>query len=573
METVLFLLVIAAVTAVFLWLWRSLGDEWPPETPEEGEALAEATTIRSEAIPPVEAASPVSESRTGASAVPLEAPATPLVPMAMPVEVETPVAAPEIETSVPSQEEAPLAEIPDVPARRVATPLLVGGLLLLVATQLTLRATPVEERSGLFLLTLLGGIVMLLGVQTFMRGRVPGWLSGILDRIAAFLRVDQGQAVMLLLSLPFAWLGRLAAGDGLLAYQPVVAVLSWLLAIALAIAGSVSRETSAAAPRRSFDRWDWLLMGGLFVVALILRGVATAQFPNTFSGDEGSAGLFGVMLLNGQVNNPFTVGWFSFPSLYFAVQSIAIGLGGQTVEAVRVTSAIAGALSVIAVYALARSMFDRTTAVLAAAYLAASHYHIHMSRIALNNVWDGLFGTLAILGLWAGWKTGRRSAFILSGLALGIGQYFYVAIRMLPVIFLIWSAVAWWRQRAQFRLRLPGLVVAALIALVVFLPLGLFFAEKPDEFQAPLNRVTIFGDWLEGELSRGDRSTAEIIADQALAEPWASRMNRCVSSTTRLTLVVGRRSNAVSVGHPVGLAELRPALFAPDAAVTGRDCR
>ncbi len=162
-------------------------------------------------------------------------------------------------------------------------------------------------------------------------------------------------------------------------------------------------------------------------------------------------------------------------------------------------------------------MFDRTTAVLAAAYLAASHYHIHMSRIALNNVWDGLFGTLAILGLWAGWKTGRRGAFILCGLALGFGQYFYVAIRALPIVFLLWSAVAWWRQRDLFRQRLPGLILAAGIALVVFLPLGLYFAEKPDEFQAPLNRVTIFGDWLENELARGERSTAEIIADQALA--------------------------------------------------------
>jgi hypothetical protein len=161
-------------------------------------------------------------------------------------------------------------------------------------------------------------------------------------------------------------------------------------------------------------------------------------------------------------------------------------------------------------------MFDRTTAVLAALYLAASHYHIHMSRIALNNVWDGLFGTLAIFGLWYGWQSGRRIGFIICGLALGLGQYFYVSIRPLPILFLIWAAVAFLRQRAVFRERLHGLVLAAIISLVVFLPLGLYFIAHTDEFQAPMNRVTIFGPWLEGELARSDRTTADIILDQAI---------------------------------------------------------
>jgi hypothetical protein len=58
-------------------------------------------------------------------------------------------------------------------------------------------------------------------------------------------------------------------------------------------------------------------------------------------------------------------------------------------------------------------------------------------------------------------------------------------------------------------------VVAAAVALVVFLPLGLFFAGHPDEFQAPMNRVTIFGTWMENELSLGQRTQAQILLDQA----------------------------------------------------------
>jgi hypothetical protein len=162
-------------------------------------------------------------------------------------------------------------------------------------------------------------------------------------------------------------------------------------------------------------------------------------------------------------------------------------------------------------------MFNRLVGVLAAAYLAASHYHIHMSRIALNNIWDGLFGTLAIAGLWVGWKTGRRAGFVICGLALGLGQYFYVSIRIVPLLFLVWAAVAFWRERGTFRQRLPGLIAAGYLALVVFLPLGLYFVGHPNEFRAPLNRVSIAGDWLENNMATSGRSHAEILVDQTVA--------------------------------------------------------
>jgi hypothetical protein len=68
-----------------------------------------------------------------------------------------------------------------------------------------------------------------------------------------------------------------------------------------------------------------------------------------------------------------------------------------------------------------------------------------------------------------------------------------------------------------FRERFAGLALAAFIALIVFLPLGLFFYHHPAEFQAPLNRVTILGDWLAGEVTRGEQTMTKIFIDQAVA--------------------------------------------------------
>lgn len=236
--------------------------------------------------------------------------------------------------------------------------------------------------------------------------------------------------------------------------------------------------------------------------------------PPTFSGDEGSAGLVAVLFREGKANNLFATGWFSFPSFYFAVQSLGVLIWGQTIAALRIPSAFAGALTVVSVYWLARTLFGRRVAAIAAVYLTVSHYHMHISRIGLNNIWDGLFGTLALLGFWHGWKSGRRSAYVLCGAALGLGLYFYVSIRVLPLLFLIWSAGALWRKREQFRQRLPGMMLAAFIAVVVVLPLGLYFSAHPHEFSAPLNRVTILGERLEQEVAFRGEPAVQILAGQ-----------------------------------------------------------
>ena len=520
METVLLLIVVAVVAAVFVWLGRALGDEWPPAAHTRPLSLSQSEGAGGPLITPApqddRGGGPLPESEFALSPVAAVAQVERTLPLAPP-----PLPAPVL--AAPSRAEISLPAGAEL--RRVAWTLIGGGVLLLALSQWVGRLLPPGSRLPASALFLIGGLAVLLGVQTFMRNRLAGWFGRPLARLAAGLRVTPVQMVLLLLALPYAWLTRQAAGNGLLAHSATVANIAWLVAIGFAVAGSVSRAQPLVAPndeqgterrRWPFDRWDVAISLAVFVLALALRAWQMSQFPNTYSGDEGSAGLFAVELLDGKANNLFGLGWFSFPALYFAVQSAAIALLGQTVEAVRLTSAVAGALTVVAVYWLGRAMFDRTTAVLAALYLAASHYHIHMSRIALNNVWDGLFGTLAILGLWHGWKTGRRAGFILCGLALGLGQYFYVSIRPLPLMFLIWAAVAFVAQRAQFRDRFHGLVLAALIAVVVFLPLGLYFVEKPDEFQAPMNRVTILGSSPEAVTARGGRPTIDIVLDSAI---------------------------------------------------------
>jgi len=198
------------------------------------------------------------------------------------------------------------------------------------------------------------------------------------------------------------------------------------------------------------------------------------------------------------------MGWFSFPALQFWPASLMQEIFGRSVLAMRIPSAIGGALSVLAVYWSARLMFGRLTGVIAALFLAFFHYHLLFSRIALTNVWDGFFLMLMIVSLWSAWQENRRLAFLSAGLAIGLGQFFYTTAHLLPAYALLWLLILY-KSRPKTG-RLPGIACAILVTAVVVLPLALFYFQNPNELSAPLNRVSILkGDWIrDTSLTTGD---------------------------------------------------------------------
>lgn len=391
--------------------------------------------------------------------------------------------------------------------RAPATVLLLGGLALVVMSQAVYVARSADVPLSLYLLLFLGLALFLAAGHTLSRSDASWLQARPFRRLVRFLEVTPAQLLLLLLAPAFAYLARLAAGDKLLAFQPIVAVLAWLLAITAAVAGAYRPSPEAGRANRKAV----LIAGILFLAAFLVRAVALDEFPSTLSGDEASAGLVAAQFRRGGADNLLGLGWFSFPAFYFAMQSVGLWLLGQTAVAIRLSSAVAGALTVVGVYWLARSLFGRLTGLLAAISLLAAHFHVHFSRIALQNIWDGLFLVWALWGLWHGWKSGRRSSFVVAGVALGLGQYFYVSMRVVPLLFLVWAGVAYLARRETFRQRLPHLILAAFIAAVIFLPLGLFYAANPAEFNAPMQRVTIFNGWLEDQMAMTGQPAVRVI--------------------------------------------------------------
>ena len=345
-------------------------------------------------------------------------------------------------------------------------------------------------------------LILVAGLAVFVVGRrvneekaPPVWLNRGLTSLSNWFGVKVFQVFLLSLGLILTIVASLAAGDGFLMKNAIVAVGAWLAAIGLAIAGGWR-----SSPALKVSKKMAYSLAVLVVAAFLVRVVNLSNIPVVLSGDEASAGLNAVEFVQGKTNNIFRVGWYSFPTFYFFIQSIPIALLGRTTFALRLTSAIAGALTVGALYLTVKAIFNQRTALLSAIFLGSLHYHHHFSRIGLNNVWDGFWFVVVLGLLWYGWERENRFAFLSAGLSLGLSQYFYVSGRALFLLVPLWVFIAAILDWPKFKRNLPDFLLLELVAIVTFFPLARYFIQHPDEFMAPMRKVSILGPWLQNEV-------------------------------------------------------------------------
>jgi 4-amino-4-deoxy-L-arabinose transferase-like glycosyltransferase len=144
---------------------------------------------------------------------------------------------------------------------------------------------------------------------------------------------------------------------------------------------------------------------------------------------------------------------------------------------------VIGALTIPALYSLARQMFSRPVALLAALVLATFPPHLHFSRLGLNNIADPLFGTLALAFLARGLQNNRRADYVLAGVMIGLTQYFYEGGRLLyPALVIGWMIFAP-RRRVNWRYAVTGLFVAIVLALPVYFALATNQLQAASRFQ------------------------------------------------------------------------------------------
>jgi 4-amino-4-deoxy-L-arabinose transferase-like glycosyltransferase len=371
--------------------------------------------------------------------------------------------------------------------RSVVMALLLGGVLTLFFYMQVHQALP-SERQGAVYWGLCAAIFLLtIGLLFLMEERLYVKWQEILRRPRNWLGVTSLQIILILLSLVFMVLSVNAAGFWIRMDSPYVAVISWMLSILLMMIGCWKSEETW--PRLGKTDILWFVL--VTMLAFLFRGIATESIPILLTGDEASAGINAAEFASGKWNNIFITGWFSFPTLFTFFQSLFIQVFGQTTEALRIYSAIGGALTVGSVYLCGKAMFGQRAGLFAALILTASHFHVHFSRLGLNNIWDSLWFTVAVGTLWYGWQTQKRWAYLLAGWSLGFSQYFYSSSKLLIPLILISALLAFGFRRQRFLDSLPHVAGGFLTASVVVMPLFLYYWSHPNEFLAPFMRVSV----------------------------------------------------------------------------------
>ncbi len=260
----------------------------------------------------------------------------------------------------------------------------------------------------------------------------------------------------------------------------------------------------------------------LFIIALVVRLVNLTDNPFMLNGIEASLGLNVTQIIQGQLRNPFGTAWLTNPTLLLYLMAIPIRIFGSTVLAVRLLSPFVGAATVAATYLIGKRLFGSLTGLLAAALLLGFHVHLHYSRLGMTNIWDGLLVLLALGLIGIAWQRPstaphQRTVWLWAGLFVGLNAYAFTSSRVLPLILLVWFGLTLLLDWPSVRQQGRHLLAAVGMALVVALPLLLFYNNNPTIFMERANALGILPgqtNWLVDEAARTGLSQTAVLWQQ-----------------------------------------------------------
>jgi hypothetical protein len=278
------------------------------------------------------------------------------------------------------------------------------------------------------------------------------------------------------------WLGRFETPEA------SRGALFWLAALLVVVA---ALSLGSRLPRLSL--WT-LVPWALFALALAPRAWHNADLPYGVWFDEAEAGVQARTLLQTGVFTPVTDTYGRDASLFYYAIAAAQALIPDPVLAGRLVSAVVGALCAPLMYFLGRELFGWRVGLAAAVLLAASRWHLNVSRLG----WDPISLPLcAILAFWLiarAVRAGRWSDAGWAGLALGLGMHAYVGFRVLPVVGLALFGYGAWLRRWRLSTLLGRLAVFGGAAVLVALPVVVFAIQDPVAFNGRLSQTLILNE-------------------------------------------------------------------------------
>ncbi|HYD47421.1 MAG TPA: LamG-like jellyroll fold domain-containing protein [Terriglobales bacterium] len=224
----------------------------------------------------------------------------------------------------------------------------------------------------------------------------------------------------------------------------------------------------------------WICFAAIVVLAAVLRIYQLSELPAGFYCDEAGLGYNAYTIASqgtDEANKRFPLFFWSFgvsyknPAFIYAGAPL-VALFGPTELAIRLTSALFGLGTVIAMFFLGRAVMGVWAGVLAALFLAVVPWHLHFSRIAFELISFPFFFVIGLTN-FVRYTQGRRTLWV-AMLFFGLCFYAYKIANLFVPLFVIGATLLYlptllrrWRESL-----LAFVVLAAVIAPVAYFELS-----------------------------------------------------------------------------------------------------
>jgi 4-amino-4-deoxy-L-arabinose transferase-like glycosyltransferase len=244
----------------------------------------------------------------------------------------------------------------------------------------------------------------------------------------------------------------------------------------------------------------------IVVLASIIRIYKIGEIPYGFFHDEVNSGYYAAELMRtdtaaGQklpiyIGDPMAHNMTGF--LY--IMAALFKLFGVVKENIRLTYAIAGILSIIALYFLTRYMYGRLIAICTTFIITFMMWHIVYSRVACFAMYSLLATIFLMFFIIRALKEEKWFDYILLGSVLGFSQYTYSTSKFLIfviIIFFIYMVILF--LRGKKKLPWEKMAVAILIFLIWLIPIFMYEIRHPGVIMERYNVTKIFGSqpWIQ----------------------------------------------------------------------------
>lgn len=239
---------------------------------------------------------------------------------------------------------------------------------------------------------------------------------------------------------------------------------------------------------------------GITALAAGLRFWRLGDIPPGLYHDEAFNGLDALRVLHGERPIYFAANRGREPFFIYLI-AVAVNLFGRTPGGLRLAAAVCGTLTIPATFLMARVWFDQQrsdrgiesnqrVALLSAAIMAITLWHVHLSRVGFRAVTLPLVTALV---LWFGARAfyvSRPTDWVISGLLYGFTFYTYMPARFMP--FVLGAFVLYLLLTGRGDRLWPGGLYFVGSALVLLAPLIIYTVGHWDVVMGRPGQVSVF---------------------------------------------------------------------------------